>query len=90
MTDQSDKPESTSVEAAVRAELRRLKATTGVEGRAAVKLARQLDEAATRDAPIVSRELRIIMAEIRADSAAVAVDPVDELRAKRRDRRRSS
>lgn len=78
-------PAETSVISAVRAELRRLGATNTPEGRAAIVLAKQLDEAAPRDAAGLSRELRLVMSDLRS-RPAVAVDPVDELKARRRKR----
>lgn len=75
----------TSVKSAVRSELRRLQATTTPEGRAAMVLAEQLDDAAPRDAAGLSRELRIVMSDLRS-RPAVQVDPVDELKSRRRQR----
>jgi hypothetical protein len=79
--------EEATIEASVRTELRRLKATTTVEGRAAIALACQLDESGARDAAPLSRELRQVMTDLRQRFAAVKSDPVDELKARRRVRR---
>ena len=79
--------DDTTLTAAVRAELRSLKATTTPDGRLAVALAGRLDDSGARDAPALSRELRLVMADIRDANMSVKSDPVDELRG-RRERRR--
>ncbi len=81
--------DDTSLTAAVRAELRSLKATTTPEGRLAVALAGRLDDSGARDAPALSRELRQVMGDIRDANTGMKADPVDELRG-RRERRRSA
>ena len=77
----------TSVSAAVRGELRRLGVTGTPEGRTALRLAVALDDAGARDAPVISRELRQLLAVLRESIAVPASDPVDELRTKRERRR---
>jgi hypothetical protein len=79
----------TSVRAAVDAELRKHRATDTVYGRSAQRLASLLDEMrSARDAAGVSRELRLVMEQIRTGATLSESDPLDELAAKR-DKRRS-
>lgn len=79
----------TTVRAAVDSELRALKQTDTVYGRTAQRLAALLDAATgPRDAAPVSRELRLVMEQLRSGAVLSEVDPLDELGA-RRDRRRS-
>ena len=79
----------TTVRAAVDAELRGLKMTDTVYGRTAQRLAALLDAATgPRDAAPVSRELRLVMEQLRSGAVLSEVDPLDEL-SSRRDRRRS-
>ena len=78
-----------TVRAAVDAELRQLGQTQTVYGRTAQRLAALLDAATgPRDAAPVSRELRLVMEQIRSGAVLTEVDPLDELGA-RRDRRRT-
>jgi hypothetical protein len=63
--------------------------TDTVYGRTAQRLAALLDNATgPRDAAPVSRELRLVMEQIRGGATLTEVDPLDEL-ASRRDQRRS-
>jgi hypothetical protein len=79
----------TTVRAAVDAELRRLSQTATVYGRTAQRLADLLDNAGgPRDAAPVSRELRLVMEQIRSGATLSESDPLDEL-SQRRDARRS-
>lgn len=83
------KRQPTTVRAAVDAELRSLKKTTTVYGRSAQRLADLLDAATgPRDAAPVSRELRLVMEQIRGGATLSESDPLDEL-SQRRDARRS-
>lgn len=78
-----------TVRAAVDAELRRLRATDTVYGRTAQRLASIIDTATgTREVAPVSRELRLVMEQIRTGAVLAEADPLDEL-AKQRERRRS-
>lgn len=80
-----------TIRAAVDTELRKLKATTSVEGRQAQKMASLIDEASPRDAAAVSRELGILMARIReAARAKDTENPLARIRAERADRRRAA
>lgn len=79
----------TSVRAAVDAELRSLRQTSTVYGRTAQRLADLLDSATSqRDAAPVSRELRLVMEQIRSGAVLTESDPLDEL-SQRRDSRRT-
>lgn len=79
----------TTVRAAVDAELRQLRQTDTVFGRTAQRLADILDNAGgTREVAPVSRELRLVMEQIRSGATLVQSDPLDEL-ASARERRRS-
>lgn len=79
----------TTVRAAVDAELRALKQTSTVYGRTAQRLADLLDGATSqRDAATVSRELRLVMEQIRSGAVLTESDPLDEL-SQRRDSRRT-
>lgn len=79
----------TTVRAAVDAELRSLAQTDTVYGRTAQRLASIIDEAkGTREVAPVSRELRLVMEQIRSGAVLAEADPLDELSAQR-ERRRS-
>lgn len=79
----------TTVRAAVDAELRALRRTDTVYGRLAQRLASLIDDAtSTRESAPVSRELRLVMEQIRTGATLSEVDPLDEL-AEKRERRRS-
>lgn len=80
-----------SVSSGVMADLQALGLTDSGEGQAALTLAEQLDspaedETSTGRAALV-RELRMVMAGLRARPAKTAADPLDELEAKRAKRR---
>lgn len=80
----------TTVRAAVDAELRRLRQTDTVFGRTAQRLADILDDAnGPREVAPVSRELRLVMEQLRTGATLSESDPLDEL-ASARERRRSS
>lgn len=80
----------TTVRAAVDAELRSLRRTDTVFGRTAQRLADILDDAnGPREVAPVSRELRLVMEQLRTGAILSESDPLDELSAKR-ERRRSS
>lgn len=80
----------TTVRAAVDAELRALRQTDTVYGRLAQRLASLIDDATTtRESAPVSRELRLVMEQIRTGAMLSENDPLDELSAAR-ERRRSS
>lgn len=80
----------TTVRAAVDAELRSLRRTDTVFGRTAQRLADILDDAnGPREVAPVSRELRLVMEQLRTGAILSEFDPLDELSAKR-ERRRSS
>ena len=79
----------TTVRAAVDAELRQLRQTDTVYGRTAQRLADLLDGATgPREVAPVSRELRLVLEQIRSGAVLTEADPLDELSAKR-ERRRS-
>lgn len=79
----------TTVRAAVDAELRQLKQTDTVLGRTAQRLADILDDAnGPREVAPVSRELRLVMEQLRTGATLSESDPLDEL-ANARERRRS-
>lgn len=79
----------TTVRAAVDAELRQLKQTDTVFGRTAQRLADILDDAnGPREVAPVSRELRLVMEQLRTGATLSESDPLDEL-ANARERRRS-
>jgi hypothetical protein len=79
----------TTVRAAVDAELRAMRLTDTVYGRTAQRLADILDNASgPREVAPVSRELRLVMEQIRSGATLSEVDPLDEL-ASARERRRS-
>ena len=79
----------TTVRSAVDAELRQLRQTDTVYGRLAQRLASLIDNATTtRESAPVSRELRLVMEQIRTGAMLTEADPLDELSAAR-ERRRS-
>lgn len=80
-------PPQTTVRASVDAELRKLKATTTVEGRTAQRLADLIDGISSRDAAPTVRELREVMTVIREKARETATSPLAGLRASRRNRR---
>lgn len=82
------KPSVTPVSAA-EVELRRLGALDTPDGQAVLHVARSLSECEPKDVAALSRELRLSLAAVRAASVD-AGDAVDELKAKRERRRRSS
>lgn len=79
---------TTTVRASVDAELRRLKATTTVEGRTAQRLADLIDSMrSARDAAGTVRELRDVMSAIRDKAKETQQSPLKGLREQRRTRR---
>lgn len=82
------KPPVTTVSAA-ESELRRLGVLDSPDGQAVLAVARSLTLCEPRDVAALSRELRLSLAAVRAASVD-AGDAVDELKAKRERRRRSS
>ncbi len=76
------------------AELKELGLLKTGMGQAALLLAKRMDQAGANDssagAAAAARELRMLMADMRDRPATGAVDPVDELRARRASRRRGA
>ena len=73
---------------AVARDLRRLKATSSVEGQLALALAARLDDVGTPASavPMAARELRELLRSLRGLEKPKEVSPLDEIR-KRRERR---
>lgn len=83
------KPTPVTAGTAAEAELRRIGALDTADGQALLRVARSLAECDPRDVAALSRELRLALAAVRAQSVATG-DAVDDLKAKRERRRRSS
>lgn len=80
----------TTVRAAVDAELRSLRSTDTVYGRTAQRLADLIDAATgPREVAPVSRELRLVLEQVRSGARLIEADPLDDLARKRDERRRS-